>query len=471
MELRREIDGIKDICAYINQHEAEIMADLQRLVEIPSVKTQPEEGMPFGRECARVLETALDIARGRGLRVENCGNWYGLAHWGNGPRCIGIFSHLDVVSAGEDWIYEPYTCTEKDGWLIGRGVGDDKIAAVIGIYTLCALRDLGLGKNARFTVFFGCDEESGMSDVDQYVSEKKQPDICLVPDIRFPVCIGERGIIKSTVKKENKCKVIRKFSGGEKVGKVPGNCTARLVLEPIQIQQLMEQAGNEERITAVAENDMVTISAHGQTTSVSGADNGINAIGLLADFLLRAVSLPEEDMKMLEELTAVATGYQGEGMGLACSDERSGPLNCVCVFAELLEETLELNFDTRYPVSFQGAVIQERLYAYFKDHGWKLEKLTDSPPRNTLDMDDEIEILSRCWSDISGETRPPFVIGGGTYARRLHHAVGYGPDNGTRCPFLPEGHGGIHGPDEARELKGIWEAFAAYIHACNELSK
>lgn len=158
-------------------------------------------------------------------------------------------------------------------------------------------------------------------------------------------------------------------------------------------------------------------------------------------------------------------------MGLACSDERSGALNCVCTFAELSGGKWELNFDTRYPVTFDGSAIQEKLYAYFAAYGWRLNELTDSPPRNTTGLDKEIAILGTCWTAVSGKTGQPFVIGGGTYARHLRNAVGYGPGDGQNCPFMPEGHGGIHGPDEARSVRSIAEAFATYIYACSELSK
>lgn len=38
-----------------------------------------------------------------------------------------FLSHLDVVDAlREDWSLDPFTLTEQDGWLYGRGTGDDK---------------------------------------------------------------------------------------------------------------------------------------------------------------------------------------------------------------------------------------------------------------------------------------------------------------------------------------------------------
>jgi len=49
---------------------------------------------------------------------------------------IGIWNHLDVVPEGKEWIYPPYTCTEKDGFLIGRGIQDNKGPAVAVLYAM-----------------------------------------------------------------------------------------------------------------------------------------------------------------------------------------------------------------------------------------------------------------------------------------------------------------------------------------------
>lgn len=49
---------------------------------------------------------------------------------------MGIWNHLDVVPEGKEWIYPPYTCTEKDGFLIGRGIQDNKGPAVAVLYAM-----------------------------------------------------------------------------------------------------------------------------------------------------------------------------------------------------------------------------------------------------------------------------------------------------------------------------------------------
>ena len=130
MELMNQVEQ------YISDHRTEILEDLKTLVRFPSVSREGADGLPFGKECARVLDKALEMAKEKGFQVNNHDYWYGTAFLGseqNDKGLIGIFSHLDVVEAGDGWIYDPFEPTEVDGFLIGRGAGDNKSGAVIGM--------------------------------------------------------------------------------------------------------------------------------------------------------------------------------------------------------------------------------------------------------------------------------------------------------------------------------------------------
>ncbi|MGW9966379.1 acetylornithine deacetylase/succinyl-diaminopimelate desuccinylase-like protein [Staphylococcus cohnii] len=51
-----------------------------------------------------------------------------IAEIGEGNPVIGISGHMDVVSAGNksQWTYDPFSLTEDDGFLYGRGAADMK---------------------------------------------------------------------------------------------------------------------------------------------------------------------------------------------------------------------------------------------------------------------------------------------------------------------------------------------------------
>ncbi len=46
----------EEIHNYVQSHKDEIINMLKELIKIPSVQSAPEEGAPFGRACAEVLE-------------------------------------------------------------------------------------------------------------------------------------------------------------------------------------------------------------------------------------------------------------------------------------------------------------------------------------------------------------------------------------------------------------------------------
>lgn len=70
--------------------------------------------------------------------------------------------HLDVVEAKrEDWTYDPFRLTEKDGWLYGRGTIDMKGQGAAVAASLIRLRQEGVVPAHDVIVAFTADEESG----------------------------------------------------------------------------------------------------------------------------------------------------------------------------------------------------------------------------------------------------------------------------------------------------------------------
>jgi acetylornithine deacetylase/succinyl-diaminopimelate desuccinylase-like protein len=80
---------------------------------------------------------------------------------GNGQPILYI-GHLDVVEAKpEDWSFDPFRLTEKDGWLYGRGVIDMKGQDVAMAVSLLRLKQEGFQPARDLIVAFTADEESG----------------------------------------------------------------------------------------------------------------------------------------------------------------------------------------------------------------------------------------------------------------------------------------------------------------------
>ena len=158
------------IDAFAEQNRENILRDITRLVAVPSVEGTPEPGAPFGAGPKAALDKALEIAAELGLQTYNADGYIGWAETGpigEGQKFLATITHVDVVPEGNGWDADPYTVRVKDGWLLGRGVADDKG------YPVRAL--------------LGANEETNMHDVDYYAEHYPMPAFCFTPDAEFPV--------------------------------------------------------------------------------------------------------------------------------------------------------------------------------------------------------------------------------------------------------------------------------------------
>ena len=71
------------------------------------------------------------------------------------------------------------------------------------------------------------------------------------------------------------------------------------------------------------------------------------------------------------------------------------------------------------------------------------------------------------------ENSRPFVMGGGTYARKIPNAVAFGPGQERNLDRLglPKGHGNCHCADEAELFENLKNAVKIYVFALKKLDK
>ena len=211
---------------FINDNRENIIRDIARLVAINSVEGAAEPGAPFGNGPKQALELGLEICRELGLKAVNCEDKIGYGQIGDAEDYLATITHLDVVPVGEGWTGDPFTLREREGYIIGRGVMDDKGPSVLCLYALKYLKDAGVPLRYSIRALLGTNEETGMGDVEYYLDNYKAPVFCFSPDSGFPVCNGEKGICNLRIVSKTKLDKIADIRGGVAGNVIPGKAEA-----------------------------------------------------------------------------------------------------------------------------------------------------------------------------------------------------------------------------------------------------
>ena len=149
------------------------MADLSRLVAIPSVAAQ-NRGI---EECALVVRDLL-TERGFEARImPTAGSPIVYAEAdGDSDRTILFYNHYDVQPAEplELWESEPFTMARRDGKVFGRGISDDKGHLVARLHALDAVRKAHGGRlPCRVKFVVEGEEEVGSVNMPAFVEANK----------------------------------------------------------------------------------------------------------------------------------------------------------------------------------------------------------------------------------------------------------------------------------------------------------
>ena len=155
--------------------QKELIASLEGLLAIPSIKGPAAEGAPFGIETKKALDYMLHLGVSMGFKTCDLDGYAGFIEFGEGAKEIAILCHLDVVPAGEGWKFDPFTPFIENGRLIARGVSDDKGPAMTCLYAMKSLKDKGYVPPCRIRLILGLDEESGSQCMDYYKTKQALP--------------------------------------------------------------------------------------------------------------------------------------------------------------------------------------------------------------------------------------------------------------------------------------------------------
>lgn len=121
-----------------------------------------------------------------------------IARFGSGPKKLLYMSHLDVVPAGDDWDFGPFSGEIKEGLVLGRGAIDCKDLVAAQVCALMQLAGEGISLGGELIVAATADEEQGGGLGAGYIAErcpeKIMADFAINEGAPFPLPIGGKMI-------------------------------------------------------------------------------------------------------------------------------------------------------------------------------------------------------------------------------------------------------------------------------------
>ena len=358
---------------YLDEHWEDIVADIDRLVRIPSFEDldAAAEGAPYGPGPRKALDAALAMARDMGFEVHDDAGHVGYADLvGASEEQLGIIGHIDVVPAGPGWHFEPYQVTRKDGYLLGRGVIDDKGPSVVALHAMNLWRRMQLDGQApqlpyTLRFIFGVNEETRMDDVHYYRAHHADPAFLFTPDAEFPVCYGEKGGYDGElISKPIADRIVLEFTGGAATNAVPGIAEAVVKADAADLP-------NTDRITVAADGEgRAKITAAGKGAHASMPEGGVNAIGLIVDYLLEHDLCTADERAFFELDQKLLNHTDGSGIGIKSSDEYFGPLTVIGGTIKIEDDRFVQTLDSRFPTSITADEITERLVQAIDSQIW-----------------------------------------------------------------------------------------------------
>lgn len=397
----------------------EFLEDLKTLIAIKSINGDCGNitaDAPLGEGVNNAIEAFLSIGKRFGFKTKNLDGFCGYIEMGSGEEMVGIIVHTDTVATGEGWSYAPLECTVCEDGVYGRGVIDNKGPALLALYAMKAVSDLGIPLGKRVRLIIGGDEENGSwRCMARYKETEESPSIAFSPDADYPVVFGEKGLIRLKVWGEEKnISPDFTFDGGSVINIVPDEAHAYI-------------NGKE-------------LCAKGKAAHGSMPEKGENAILKLASEI--SAIAPQSTFAKLCSLTTA------ESLGIDISDEESGSLSINPSILHANAKECALSYDIRYPITANGNEVISSIMNAVSAKGLHGEIMFHENPLYVPKDSHLVRTLSSIYTQHTGDGASPVAIGGGTYAKAFKNCVAFGA-------MLPDEPETMHSPDEFWSFRSI----------------
>lgn len=401
----------------MNENRRDMIESIKAAVRINSVMDEntATESMPFGKGVDESLRKTLEIAESLGFKTVYKDGYYGYAEIGEGEELIGILGHIDVVPIGDEskWKFPPFSATEEDGYIYGRGTQDDKGPTIAAMYAVKALLDAGVkfGKRVRFII--GGDEENLWRCIAKYTENGEEiPSMGFTPDSSFPVTNAEKSLVQFYLRGKGSKDLSLNISGA--LNAVPGvaNYTGELA------DKLAEKL---DELKFEYEKDGESITVIGKRVHAASADKGVNAIERLCKALYE-IGVKDDVVRFVAELSDSV----GSKILPNCVDDVSGTLTLNLGELIINEKESKIGFDSRVPVKFTIEDLENAVKENAANYGLEFEEF-DRLKSLYVPADSElIKTLVSVYEQETGLEGTPKSSGGATYAKALDNCVAFG---------------------------------------------
>ena len=431
----------------IEKYKKEYMKDLDKLVSIPSVRSQksPEADAPFGKEIREAFDCFLEIAQRCGFQTEDYEGYACHGQIGTAEEYIGVLGHLDVVGIQQPelWRTPPFTLCQKGDVLYARGVNDDKGPLLAALYAARIVKETGEPMKRSIRIIAGGAEETTWECMEHYFSRCPQPVMGFSPDGNFPIVNGEKGILKYDLL----------FEKGEE--KTEGSYRIR----HIQCETLENYVCSSLHSCVEKDGEREEMRWEGKKALSRNPQRGENALWKFAEtFSGKTFVQPEAErvVRFLNE--CLVDDNEGKKSGLYAEDEKMG-VTSLCPTGISMDETgIHLYLDIRYPKSTEESRLHRRMEELADRYGFRpvpydRKRLLYVPEDSEL-----ILSLKQAYESVTGKEGAVFTKGGASYARTLDQGVAFG------ATFEGE-ETNPHMPNECMTLSSIWKAMEIYCEA------
>jgi cysteinylglycine-S-conjugate dipeptidase len=190
--------GLEDVAEALVRDVPRTRAWLEELVRIPSISSSPDHADACRQAAERtaelLTEAGLDDVRllelppgedGQVVHPYVTGAWLGA---GPDAPTVLLYAHHDVqpVATARNWASGPFTPTERDGRLYGRGAADDKAGILAHVAALRAWREARGGAPVNVKVIVEGEEEIGSPNLDRFLAahaEDLRADVIVLTDL------------------------------------------------------------------------------------------------------------------------------------------------------------------------------------------------------------------------------------------------------------------------------------------------